>query len=116
MHFPHGDNASEKILPLAGIGLMDNALVSVPGSAGFVCVDSGDQDQPVLHFVVDFGKTLHVFADGILVVCGTGTDDDQKFIALPGDHGADLGIPYALSFYQPGGEGVLFPDFIGGWK
>ncbi len=96
MHFTHGDDAGQKVLPLAGVRLVDDAFIAVSGGAGFVGVDPGDQDQFIFYLVVDPGKPFYVLTDRILVIRGAGTDDDQKFVALAGDDGADLGIPDAF--------------------
>ena len=113
MHLPHGDEPCHEIGLFLGIGLVDDALVALPGGAGLVGVDSGNQYQLVLHLVVHLRKAAYVVADGVLVVCGTGADDDQELVASPGDDVPDLRVPLLFCPGEPLGERVLLTDLVG---
>ena len=59
-------------------------------------------------------QTADVVADGILIVRGTGTDNDQEFIALSGQDVPDLGVSLCLDPGMFCRERMLLPDFIRG--
>ena len=98
VHFAHGDQTGFQIRLPFRIRLMDNPFVAHPGGTGFVRVDAGNQDQFVLHFFLNSGQPCYIVQDSILVVCRTGTDDDQKFIGFSGEYLPDHGIPLFFSF------------------
>lgn len=110
LHLSHGDQTREKVRFLFGIRLGNHSLVAFSGGAGLVGVDTGDQDQLVLHLLVHLGKSCYIVAHGICIVCGTGTDDDQKFIALAGKDLSDLGVSLFLQRRNGGRDGILFAD------
>lgn len=94
MHFTHGHQSCQKIRLLLGIGLASDTFVAFTGSAGFVGVDSGDQDQLILHLFVNSCKAVYIIAYGILIVSRAGSDDHQKFITLTGEDISDLGVSF----------------------
>mgnify|MGYP007070330327 CR=1 FL=1 len=57
------------------IRLRGDSLVAVSGGAGFVGIDSGNEDQLVLYLIVDFGQTIYIVTDRVLVIGRTGADD-----------------------------------------
>ena len=116
MHFAHGDQAAHEIRLFLRIRLADDSFVALAGGAGFVCIDSGDQDKLVLNLLIDAGKAADVVAYGIFVVCRTGTDDDQEFVALSGDDIPDLCVTSALDLRKAFRYGELFPDLIWSWQ
>ncbi len=76
MHFAHGDDAGQKVFPLVWIRLMDDAFISVTGGAGFIGIDSRNEDQFIFYFIIDLCQPFHIFADRIFIVGRTGADDD----------------------------------------
>ena len=89
---------------------MDDTLIPLAGGAGLIGIDSGDQDQPVLHFFIYFCQPVDIIADGILVVRGAGTDNHQEFIAFAGNDIADFPVALRLQGHQLFRERVGLPD------
>ena len=113
VHLSHRHQSCKKVRLLLGIRLMDDPLVALTGGAGLVGVDSGDQDQLVLHLLADLGQTIHIITDRILIVCGAGADDHQKLAAFSGEYGSDLCVSPGLHFCQFLGERKHFLDLCG---
>ena len=64
----HCDKSRNKIHTFFGIGLMNNALVSVACGAGLVGIDPGDQDQLILDLLVDLRKPADIIANSLLII------------------------------------------------
>ena len=92
---------------------MDNALVAFACGAGLVGIDSRNQDQLILYLFVDTRQTVHIIADGVLVVGGAGPDDDKEFIAFSGKHITDFSIPRFLYACKLLGKREHFTNFCG---
>ena len=112
VHLAHGNQPGQEVGLLLRVGLMDDALVALPGGPGLVGIDSGDQDQFVLHLVVQLGQPADIVAYRVLVVRGAGADDDEELPALSCDHISDFRIPSPLDFGEPLRERVLLSDLV----
>ena len=110
MHFAHGDQAGKKVRLLLRVRLVDDSLVAFSGSAGFIGIDPGNQNQLVFYPVVYFCQPVNVIADRVFIVCGAGTDDNQESVALPGDDIADLAVPLLLQGDEFFRKRIGFPD------
>ena len=94
LHLPHGNKTGKKIGLFFRIRLMYDSLIALTGCSGLIGVYSGNQDQLVLYLFVYLCKTGHIFADSILIICGTGTDDHEKLVAFAGNDISDLTVSF----------------------
>ena len=114
MHFAHGNESGQEVGLLLRIRLMDDALIALPGSPGFIGINSGNQNQLVLYFFIYFRQPADVIADGIFIVCRAGADNDEKLTASTGDHSSDFGISLPLDFRETRGKRMLLSDLLRG--
>ncbi len=112
VHFPHGDQSGREIGFFLRVRLADDTFVAFSGRSGFVRIDSRYQDQPVLYLIVQSAEAADIIADRVFVVGGTGTDDDEKFIAFAGDYIADFLIPPLFQAGEMFRDRKLFSDFF----
>ena len=111
-----GHDAFQHIRLSAGIGLMQKAHVTFTGGSGFVGIDPGNQDQFVGNLLLQACQTVTVGQNRILPVSGTGTDDQDAFIAFSGEHIGDGGIPDSFAGNGFRGQGILLLDLHGDGK
>ena len=108
-----GDDALQHVHILLGVGLVQEALVAVAGGPGLVGVDTGDQDQTVIDFLLQLRQTLAVIHHGVFPVGGAGADDQHHLVALAGENVGDLLVTGGLHGGQLGGQGVALLDLHG---
>ena len=89
MHSAHGDQSLDHIRRFFRVRLGGDAFVPLPCGAGFVGVDAWDQDQPVCHTLLNCSQTTDIVTDSVLIVCGTGADNDEETAVISGDNPAD---------------------------
>ena len=114
MHFPHGDQAGQKIRFFFGVRLMHDPLIAFSGGPGLVGIDSGNQNQLVLYFIVYPCKTVHIVTYGIFIVRRAGSDDYQKTLVSSGEDFSDLGIAFPFYLGKTRRQGEFFLDFFRG--
>ena len=107
MHFPHGDQAVEKIRFSFRIRLVYDTFIAFSGGAGLIGIDPGNEDQTVCYFFLEACQAGYVVTDRVLVVCRAGADDNQKFIGFSGENTADLFVPAGFDCGQIRIQGVF---------
>ncbi len=95
---------------------MQHSFIAFAGGAGFVGIDSGNQNQLVLDFFIDSGQSADIVADGLFIVGRTGTDDDQEFAALSGEYVFDLGVSFLFQFHSLCRHGIFLTNIFRGGK
>lgn len=75
---------------------MEHALVAVTGGTWLVGVDTRYDNKAVFGFFLDIDQAVGVVQDCILVIGGTRSDDDEKFIAFSADNLFNLLITFSL--------------------
>ena len=98
MHFTKRDQSMQKIRFFLGIRLMKNSLIAFSGCTRFVGIDPGNQNQFICNFFLHTCKTFNIFTDRFFIICGTWTDNNNKFVGFSGENFTDHSIP--LSFYS----------------
>ena len=79
---------------------MQKPFIAVAGGSRFVGVNTGNQNQFILHPVLNFGQAVNVIAYGICPVGGTRSDDNEEFIAFSRKYIPDFRIFYRLDCGQ----------------
>ena len=82
--------------PLLRVRLMEHALVAVTGGTWLVGVDTRYDNKAVFGFFLDIDQAAGVVQDRILVIGGTRSDDDEKFIAFSADNLLNFFITFSL--------------------
>src|SRR5699024_296110 len=100
MKFPDSDQAFQKVWLFVRFRLMQHAFVSFSCCSWFVRIDPRDQNQFVFDFFVESGEPFYVFADCIFVICGAWSDDNKKFIGIPGEYILNLSISFFFDFFH----------------
>ena len=90
------DKSLQHILALGGVGLVDHALVALAGSTGLVGVYSRDNDDLILHLLLESCQAAGVIHDGILIVSGARPDDQQELVGLSGEYVGDHRVTLGL--------------------
>jgi hypothetical protein len=114
MHLADGDQALIHVGLFFRIRLMEKPFVAFSRSPGFVGIDPGDDDDLVLHLLLDRHQTAHIVQDSMFIVCRTGADNDQKFAAPASQYIPDLLIPLLFYGCHPRGKRKLIPDLCRG--
>ena len=109
-----GDDALVEVGLLLRIRLVHHALVAVAGGAGLVGVDSGDEDEPVLHLFLYLCQTVHIITDRVLAVRGAGPHDHQELVAVSRKYVADLLVSLCFQCRQLRGQRELLLDLVRG--
>ena len=78
MQLSDSDDSLEHVRLFLRVWLMQHALVPVPGGPGFIGIDPGHDKDPVLHLLRQFPQPVHVVHHAVLVICGAGTDHQDK--------------------------------------
>ena len=99
MQLADGDNALNKVRCLAGIGLMQHALVSVACGAGLVCVYSWDYEKLVRCFLLYLSQAGYIVEDRSLVVRRAGTDNKNKLIRFSRENAANLRVSLLFDLF-----------------
>lgn len=86
MHMADGVQALCHTWPLLRVRLMEHALVAVTGGTRLVGVDTRYDNKTVFGLFLDIDQAAGVVQDRILVIGGTRSDDDQKFVAFSADN------------------------------
>ena len=98
LHLAHGNEARLKICPSLRIRLGSDSFIPFAGCPRFVCINSGNQKQLLRDPFVNFRKAGDIFTDRAFIVCGTGSDNQQKSGVFPGKNILDFLIPLLLEF------------------
>ena len=114
MHLADGDQPLEHVRLTVGIGLVQHALVPVAGGAGLVAVNAGDDEDRVLHPLLQCPEPRRVLQHGVLPVGGAGADEQHQPLILPGDDGAYLPVVFLLLPRQLLRDGVHVLDGLWG--
>ena len=112
MHMADRQNTCQYIWFCLRVRLMEHAFVTLTGGTRFVGIDTGNQHQAVLHFVLKLGKAVGVITYRIFIVCGTGADDDKKLVRSTGDDIADHFISFSFYLFQLFGHRCLRFDLV----
>ena len=83
VHAADGLDAFHHVLIALGIRLVEHAFIAFADGSRLIRVDSGHDEELVLHFVSDFRKARAVVEDGRLIVCRAGADDEKKSVVFP---------------------------------
>ena len=83
VHAADGLDAFHHVLIALGIRLVEHAFIAFADGPWLIRVDSGHDEELVLHFVSDFRKARAVVEDGRLIVCRAGADDEEKSVVFP---------------------------------
>ena len=84
VHTADGFDAFHHVFIAFGVWLVEHAFVSFADGSRLIRVDSGYDEELVLHFICDFRKARAVVEDGRLIVCRAGTDDEEKSVVFAG--------------------------------
>ena len=91
---------------------MYDSFVTIAGGAGLIGINPGNENQLIFYLISELGKAVYIFADGILVVCGAGTDNHQKFITFAGENLTNLQIPFLFYLFTVFRHGVGTTNFL----
>ena len=83
VHAADGFDTFHHVFIAFGIRLMKHAFVAFADGPWLIRVDSGHDEELVLHFVSDFRKARAVVEDGRLVISRAGADDEKKSVVFP---------------------------------
>ena len=83
VHAADGLDAFHHVLIALGIRLVEHAFIAFADGPWLIRVDSGHDEELVLHFVCDFRKARAVVKDGGLVISRAGADDEKKSVVFP---------------------------------
>ena len=83
VHAADGFDAFHHVFIAFGIRLVEHAFIAFADGSRLIRVDSGHDEELVLHFVCDFRKARAVVKDGRLVISRAGADDEEKSVVFP---------------------------------
>ena len=113
MELPNGDQALQHIRGGVGVRLVEHALVACSGGPWLVGIDPGDDQQPVLHLLLDGYQPGNVIQHAVLPVCRAGPDDEGQAAVLAGEDGLQLPVPPVKYLRHLHGDRVLLLEVIG---
>ena len=79
MHYSIVEGA-DNIKPEDVVRLMKQTLVAFSGRPRLVGIDAGDDQDSVLHFLLQSSKPFQVFQYRLLVIRAAGADNQQKAV------------------------------------
>ena len=112
MKLTNGDDTLDKVGLFIGIGLVKHTLVAVSCGTGFTCVDTGNDEDLVLYFLLNIAESGDVIKNAVFAVCGAGTDDENEFVGFTCEYLFDFFVAFRLDCFKIGGDGVLFFDLL----
>ena len=84
VHAADGLDAFHHVFIAFGVRLVEHAFVAFADGSRLIRVDSGHDEELVLHFICDFCKARAVVEGGRLIVCRAGADDEEKSVVFAG--------------------------------
>ena len=113
VHFARRDQALENVRVAVRVGLVEHALVAVAGGAGLVAVDAGNEENLVLHLLLQAAQARDIVEHRVLSVGRARADEQHQAVVLSGEyvaHGAVVGLLLPGQFR---GDGVHVADGLG---
>ena len=107
------DQTLENVRVAVRVGLVEHALVAVAGGAGLVAVDAGNEENLVLHLLLQAAQARDIVEHRVLSVGRARADEQHQAVVLSGEyvaHGAVIGL---LLPGQLRGDGVHVADGLG---
>ena len=80
MHFADRNKTCKEIWLFFWIWLMYHTFVSFACGTRLIGIDAGHNDNFISNFLLDFAKSGQIVQHCIFIVCGTWTNDCEKFI------------------------------------
>ena len=113
MQISGGNDALEQVRPALRIRLMQQPFVTVSCGPGLIGIDTGNDEDMILYFLLDRGQTVHVIQNAVFVIRGAGADDQKDLVAAAGKDIQDLPVPFFLDPAHIGGGRELLLDLHG---
>ena len=90
MYSAHGKNAGIHIGNTVRIRLMEHTFIACAGGARLARINTRDNDDLILHFLLHPGKAADVIEHALLLIGGARADDKQEFTAFSLQNFCDL--------------------------